>query len=143
MGTNSFIEDSGQFHKVMFKDADRLRLPRHRPVALLQAFHGSGGHSWAPGPEGLPGMLLSSGDPKGPEPQGSSCSRPFSEAFLRGGQITAKLSRLDLIMMYYPSNLDTPLNASNTKLMNKTWSLFRILPDGACGQVGEGWLYEI
>lgn len=89
MGTNSFIEDSGQFHKVMFKDADRLRLPRHRPVALLQAFRGSGGHSWAPGPEGLPGMLLSSGDPKGPEPQGSSCSRPFSEAFLRGGQITA------------------------------------------------------
>ena len=73
MGTNSFIEDSGQFHKVMFKDADLLRLPRHRPVALLQAFRGSGGHSWAPGPEGLPGMLLSSGDPKGPEPQGSSC----------------------------------------------------------------------
>ena len=73
MGTNSFIEDSGQFHKVMFKDADRLRLPRHRPVALLQAFRGSGGHSWAPGPEGLPRILLSSGDPKGPEPQGSSC----------------------------------------------------------------------
>lgn len=50
--------------------------------------------------EGTPGrpclgplmsMLLLSGDHSLFEPQGfcSSCSRPFSEAFLRGGQITA------------------------------------------------------
>ena len=85
MGTNSFIDDSGQFHKVRFKDADRLRLPGadlwpfSRPCAETEGTperpgpRVCGACYFPPGtPEGR-NLLLSSWDPRGPEPQGSSC----------------------------------------------------------------------
>lgn len=92
MGNNTFIAKTGQFHKVKFNDglvdfifpgADRW--PRSRPSADLEGTLGR------PCPGLLAGMLLPAGGPSLLQLQGfrSSCSRPFSEAFLRGGQITA------------------------------------------------------
>lgn len=92
MGNNSFIAETDQFHKIKFKDG-------------LADFIFPGADGWplsktSAYPEGTPRLLLSMSsdghvtfgrDPNPLQPQGfrSSCSRPFSEAFLRGGQITA------------------------------------------------------